>query len=364
MLVLLGSCKGGRALPLAENASRDSIRYATGYSVAHAKDYTRVDVRDPWDTTRLLQRYLLVDRNLKKLPEGMPQGTVVRIPIDHIIVYASVHASIIEQLGETERITGVCEPRYMDSEVIKKKVEEGRIADIGESTAPNIEKIIDIGAEVIISSPFKDTGYGPAEKLGIPIVEGADYMEQHPLGRAEWLRFYGMLLGKEKLADSIFNATCREYEQLKELAASVQKRPRVFSEKRYGGQWFVPGGESYMAVFYKDAGADYIFGDIPGSGSVPLAFETVLDKAIHADIWLIKYFSDQELTYGELKAEYAPYANFDAFKNGGVYGCNSAKVRYYDEVPMNPHWLLKDYVWIFHPELLPGYQPRYFKKLQ
>lgn len=363
MLVLLGSCKGGRALPLPEVSARDSVCYATGFSVVHAKEYTRVDVRDPWDTTRLLQRYLLVDRNLKKVPEEMPQGTVVRIPIDKIIVYASVHVSIIEQLGETGRITGVCEPRYIDSEFIKQKVAEGSVADIGESTAPNIEKIIDIGAEVIITSPFKDTGYGPAEKLGIPIIEGADYMEQHPLGRAEWLRFYGMLLGKERLADSIFNVTCKEYNQLKELAASVKERPGVFSEKRYGGQWFVPAGESYMATFYKDAGADYIFRDIPGSGSVPLAFETVLDKAIHADVWLIKYFSDEVLTYRYLKAEYVPYTNFDAFKNGGIYGCNSAKVRYYDEVPMNPHWLLKDYVWIFHPELLPDYTPRYFKKL-
>ncbi len=365
VLVLLGSCKGGRALPLSAEAAKDSILYATGYTVSHFKDFTQVDVRDPWDTVRLLQRYLLVDRNLGELPEGMPDGTVVRIPIDKIIVYATVHVSIIEQLGGGDRIIGVCEPRYMASRLIKERLVSGLVADIGESMTPNVEKIIDVGAEVIIASPFKDNGYGAAEKLGIPIIEGADYMERHPLGRAEWLRFYGMLLGKEHLADSIFNVTCAEYNRLKELVSSSgQRRPGVFAEKKYGGQWFIAGGDSYMAALYRDAGADYIFGDVPGSGSIPMSFETVLDKAIHADIWIIKYNSAKDLTYEELRSEYPPYANFDAFRNRRVLGCNTGKVPYYDEVPMHPHWLLKDYVWIFHPGLLPDYIPRYFQKLK
>lgn len=363
VLVLLGSCKGGRALPLSGEAVRDSIYYATGYTVTRFGEYVQLDVRNPWDTTRLLQRYLLVDRNRAELPAEMPQGCVVRIPIDRVIVYASVHVSIIEQLGSLDRVIGVCEPRFMDSKAIRERLAAGLVADIGEATAPNVEKMMDSEAEVLLTSPFKDSGYGPAEKLGLPIVEGADYMEPHPLGRAEWIRFYGLLLGKEALADSIFQATCREYLVLKELAAGVAKRPVVLSEKRYGSQWFVPGGESYIATLYRDAGADYVFKDLPGSGGVPLAFETVLDQAMHADLWMLKYNAAEDLTYEELAKEYAPYANFDAFKNRRIFGCNTGEIPYYDEVPMHPHWLLKDYVWVFHPELLPGYQPRYFKNL-
>lgn len=363
MLVLLGSCKGGRALPLSGEAVRDTVSYATGYTVTRFKEFVQLDVRNPWDTTRLLQRYLLVDRNRAELPEGMPQGSVVRVPINRVIVYASVHVSILEQLGVLERVIGVCEPRYMDSKAIKERLAAGTVADIGEATAPNVEKMMEAGAEVLLTSPFKDSGYGPAEKLGLPIVEGADYMEPHPLGRAEWIRFYGLLLGKEALADSIFRATCREYEELKKLAAGVEVRPVVLSEKRYGGQWFVPGGESYIATLYKDAGADYVFKGLAGSGSVPLAFEAVLDEAMHAEIWMLKYNAAEDLTYEELAKEYAPYGNFDAFKNRRIFGCNTGKIMYYDEVPMHPHWLLKDYVWVFHPELLPGYQPRYFTNL-
>lgn len=364
MLVLLGSCKGGRALPLQGEVATDSIRYANGFAVKHFAEYTQVDIRDPWDTTRLLQRYLLVERGRSSLPKGIPMGTIVKVPVEKIVAYASVYVSVIEQLGEIEKIIGVCEPQYMDSKIIRQRLAEGLVCDLGESTMPNIEKMIDIGAELIIASPFKDTGYGPAEKLGIPIIQGADYMEQHPLGRAEWIRFYGMLFGKMHVADSIFSETEKEYNALKKLVLNVSERPVVLSEKKYGGQWFVPGSDSYIATLYKDAGADYVFKELSGSGSIPLSFETVLDEAIHSDIWLLKYNAVDDLTYQDLRSEYTPYENFDAFKNKKIYGCNTGKIPYYEEISMHPHWLLKDFVWIFHPQSLPGYVPRYFSQIR
>ncbi len=172
--------------------SSDTIRYAQGFTVQYFDDYTSVEVRDPWDSTRILQRYLLVDRE-QSVPGNLPKGTVVRTPIRNIVVYTSVHAAIIDQLNEADKVIGVCEPRYMDTPAIQEGLRAGRIADLGEATSPNIEKIIDIGAEIIIASPFQNAGYGPAEKLGIPIIEAADYMESLPLGRTEWIRFYGLL---------------------------------------------------------------------------------------------------------------------------------------------------------------------------
>lgn len=324
--------------------------------------YTRVDVRDPWDSARLLQRYLLVDRG-KPLPSDLPEGTVVRVPARNVVVYTSVHAAIIDRLGEAGRIVGVCEPRYMETPTIQAGLRSGRVADLGEATSPNVERMIDIAAELVVASPFENSGYGPVEKIGVPIIEGADYMEPSPLGRAEWIRFYGLLFGKEALADSIFRETERAYLSLSRLAAEVTERPTVLSEKKYGSSWFVPAGESYTARLFADAGADYLFKDLPGSGSVPLAFETVLDKAVHADLWLIKYNSPSDLTYDGLRAEYAPYAGFDAFKRGRVYTCNTGKVPYYEEFPLRPDYLLKDLIWIFHPELLPDYQPRYYRHM-
>lgn len=342
--------------------SVDKIQYSQGYTIERYSDYIVAELRDPWDTTRILQRYLLVDRN-KDIPGRMPKGTIVRIPLKNIVVYNSVHSSIVELLDAAENIVGACESRYMDTPVIRERLDKGVIADLGEATAPNIEKMVDVGSEVILASPFRNSGYGPAEKLGIPIIECADYMESTPLGRAEWLRLYGLLLGREDLADSLFRVTESNYLTLSRLAEGVQHRPTVFSEKRFGSTWHIPGGASYMAHFFKDAGADYMFTDLPGAGSTPLAFETVLDKAIHADIWLIKYNQPDDMTYAGLRAEYTPYENFDAFKKKNIYACNTGSVPYYEEFPMHPDYLLKDLVWIFHPELLPDYTPRYYKKL-
>lgn len=369
LLILLGfafwmvACTpSGKQTSSKEALSSDSIQYAQGFTVQRFDTYIMVEVRDPWDSTRLLQRYLLVDRT-KSVPGGLPKGTIVKVPVKDIVIYTSVHAAIIDQLHETDKVIGVCEPRYMDTPAIQEGIQAGRIADLGGATSPNIEKMIEIGAELVIASPFQNSSYGPVEKIGIPIIEGADYMEAFPLGRTEWIRFYGLLFGKEEMADSIFKETEQAYLSLKDLTANIDNRPTVLSEKKFGSSWYVPSGDSYMAHLIEDAGADYMFKDLPGAGSTPLAFETVFDKAIHADIWLVKYNQSSEMTYNDLRSEYTPYENFDAFKKKRIYTCNTGAVPYYEEFPIHPEYLLKDLIWIFHPELVFGYSPRYFREM-
>lgn len=369
LLILLGfafwmvACTpSGKQTSSKEALSSDSIQYAQGFTVQRFDTYIMVEVRDPWDSTRLLQRYLLVDRT-KSVPGGLLKGTIVKVPVKDIVIYTSVHAAIIDQLHETDKVIGVCEPRYMDTPAIQEGIQAGRIADLGEATSPNIEKMIEIGAELVIASPFQNSSYGPVEKIGIPIIEGADYMEAFPLGRTEWIRFYGLLFGKEEMADSIFKETEQAYLSLKDLTANIDNRPTVLSEKKFGSSWYVPSGDSYMAHLIEDAGADYMFKDLPGAGSTPLAFETVFDKAIHADIWLVKYNQSSEMTYNDLRSEYTPYENFDAFKKKRIYTCNTGAVPYYEEFPIHPEYLLKDLIWIFHPELVFGYSPRYFREM-
>ena len=369
LLILLGfafwmvACTpSGKQTSSKEALSSDSIQYAQGFTVQRFDTYIMVEVRDPWDSTRLLQRYLLVDRT-KSVPGGLPKGTIVKVPVKDIVIYTSVHAAIIDQLHETDKVIGVCEPRYMDTPAIQEGIQAGRIADLGEATSPNIEKMIEIGAELVIASPFQNSSYGPVEKIGIPIIEGADYMEAFPLGRTEWIRFYGLLFGKEEMADSIFKETEQAYLSLKDLTANIDNRPTVLSEKKFGSSWYVPSGDSYMAHLIEDAGADYMFKDLPGAGSTPLAFETVFDKAIHADIWLVKYNQSSEMTYNDLRSEYTPYENFDAFKKKRIYTCNTGAVPYYEEFPIHAVYFFFDLIWIFHPELVFGYSPRYFREM-
>jgi iron complex transport system substrate-binding protein len=280
-----------------------------------------------------------------------------------VAVFTSVHVSIIEQLGEAERIAGVCEPQYIVSPAVREQLRTGKTADLGMAASPNIEKIMDTGVEYIIASPLRNAGYGQMRKMGVPVIEAADYMEALPLGRAEWGRFYGLLFDRQAKADSLFRETEENYLALQALALKAAFRPAVLPEKRYGSFWYVPGNESYMAWFFKHAGADYLFQDISGAGSVPLSFETVLDRAVHADYWLIKYNQAGKLTYDELRAEYPPYEHFDAFQNRSVYICNTGETPYYEEVPIRPDYLLKDLIRIFHPELLPDHILRYYEKM-
>ena len=175
--------------------------------------------------------------------------------------------------------------------------------------------------------------------------------------------FYGMLAGREKQADSLFASVEKEYMSVRDAVKNAENRPTVLSDLRYGSAWYIPGGNSTTGKLYADAGADYIFSDLKNSGSVPMSFEAVFDAARDADYWFVKYNQKTDKTYKELKTDYAPYARFKAFKEKHIYGCNTNRIPYYEELTFHPEKLLKDIAKIIHPELLEGYVPEYFSNL-
>ena len=339
------------------------MHYAQRLSMKDCGDYTKVDVQNPWDTTKLLQTYVLVDKD-KPLPANLPQGIVVRTPLKKTVIYSAVHCSLVDELGAFSAIGGVCDLKYINLDRVQQAAKSGRMLDLGDGLAPNIERMIDMMPDAVLLSPFENSGgHGRVEQLGVPIIECADYMETSPLGRAEWMRFYGRLYGVGERADSLFATVEKEYLQLKALTQKQTARPTVISELKSGSAWYVPGGESWISLFYRDAGADYVFKTDKHSGSVPLSFETVFDKGQHADYWLIKYNQPKDKTYADLKSEYAPYALFKAYKAHHIFGCNTNRIGYYEEVPYHPDLFLRDLIKIFHPTLLPDYNSRFFTNL-
>lgn len=361
----LHSCGGGKTgAAFAGGGERDSLEYAVGLGIERCDGYVCVTVRDPWDTLKVRQRYLLVDRDAPE-PDELPEGTIIRIPILRAAVYTSVHSSLVEQIGCLENICGVCDVPYLTSGIVRKAVADGSIADLGSSTSPDIEQIIDLQAEIIIASPLENLSYGAAEKIGVPIVEAADYMENHPLGRTEWVKFFGLLFGREALTDSLYNATAAHYKQLKDLAASADRKPSLLLEMKYGPSWGVPSGVSYIGVLQADAGANYIFRDISrSSGCVQLSMEEVFDKAGDADFWLFKYNAPDEITYDGLQADCPMYAKFKAFREKRIYACNSNDNPYYDDVTLHPDLILEDLIAIYHPGILSDHVFRYYRPLR
>lgn len=359
-LVALCGCGGHPRGGDPAAAAADSLQFARNLSIAWCDGYVSVRIRDPWDTLRQRQHYVLVDRDAP-LPADLPaDGILIRTPVERAVIYTSVHTAIAEQLGALDRVVGVCEPEYITSQVVLDRIAAGRITDVGLSTSPNTERIVDLGSDLIIASPFENSGYGNAEKLGIPIVEAADYMENHPLGRTEWVLFYGLLFGAREEAEAAFAQTRDRYFALRALAAGAPQRPTVVLERKYGNSWAVPGGKSYIGTLHADAGADYLFRDVPGTNSTHLSFEEVYDRAGEAEFWLLKYGDRTPMTYARLAAEYDPYSHFRAWRERRIFACNTLTSSYYDDITLHPDWVLEDLIALYHPELLPGHAQRYY----
>ncbi len=353
LIFVLTNCTGNNSNKQKEANSTAAIQYAKGFSINYYDDYTEVNVKNPWDTTRILHKYILIDK-AKPHPENLPEGTVIKIPVENIACFYSTDASIIQSLGDGHKVKAITETKYVKIPFLVSGLKEGKITDIGQSTALNIERLMDVSPDIIIVSPFQGMGYGNLETTGIAIVENASYMENTPLGRAEWVRFIAAFLQKDEEAKKMMDDIAGRYIQLAEKAKTVDFRPTVFSEKKYGQVWWVPGGNSYMVHFFKDAGADYIWKDTPETGSLELNFETIYDQAENADYWIIR--DNNDITYQDLKKEFEPYSYFKAWKEKRIILSNTIKNDYYETGVMNPDLVLGDLIHIFHPEL--GIQER------
>ncbi len=233
--------------------------------------------------------------------------------------------------------------------------------------SPGVEKIIEVQPDAVFLSPMQNTGgYGKVENIGVPIVELADYMEPTALGRAEWVKFYAILLGCPELGNRLFAETERNYNLLKGKAAETKSRPMVIMDKTEGGIWYLPGGQSTIGQMLRDAGMKYVYANEKSPGSIQKSFETMLDSYGSSDLWLMRYFKpgDKPLTLHELAAENNGYTRFKAFRNRSVYGCNTASTAFFEETPFRPDLLLRDFIIIAHPEIKGIGKLRYFTKLE
>lgn len=336
-----------------KHASDDSLpiemKYSELLTMEQHDGYVTARITDPWDSTRTLHSYVLVPRE-EKLPDNLPDGDVIRTPISNAVVYTSVHCGLIDELGAYDKIKGICDLQYINLPKLHKDVARGKIADLGETMTPNIEGLIDISPDAVMLSPFENSGsYGKLGKLGIPLIECADYMERTPLGRAEWIRFYGMLLGRQHEADSIFASVERSYDDTRREAQQYKSRPTVVTEMKIGSTWYIAGGNSTVAILINDAGGNYIFKDLPDKGAVPYSPEVAFEKAKDADFWLIKYNQATDMTLEDLKGFWNMNAYMSAYQKQTVYSCNLSGTMFFEKTPFHPDVLLREYVNILHP---------------
>lgn len=332
----LSSCKG-----VADGTKQgDTIhfKYATLITAVKYDGYTEVSIANPWDKGKTLHRYALMPQgSTKKEVHG---STMISTPLKHSVVFTTVHCALLQDLKAANAIAGVCDLEYIKLPEIQQACKEGSVIDCGDAFTPDIEKIITLNADALLLSPFENSGgYGKLDGLDIPVIECAEYMEPTPLGRAEWMKFYGMLYGKQELADSLFNEVEKHYQQIcKQAKAEQSAKPKVMMDKMTSGTWYVPGGQSTMATLINDAGGNYIFSSDTHSGSVPMNFEAVLDKCHDADIWIYRYSGNKDLAKEDKK-----YLQFKPLKQGQAWGCDVSSTLFYEVTPFHPDLLLEEF---------------------
>lgn len=343
--VLIGGChSSGSKSQQGENM----MDYARFIRVKQCDGYRMAEVVNPKDSNLVDETYILVPKTTS-LPDSLPPGIVLRTPLSNLVIFSTVFAGALDELGELESIRGVVDAEYFSQPFIKDGIKNGRIVDLGSSSGPSGERLTSLSPDAILLSIYEGMDVKGIDKSGIPLIRMSDNLEADPLGRAEWIRFIGMLIGQEQKADSIFASVKKKYTRLKEQAKQYSSRPKVLTENMYQGVWYVPGGGSYQARIIEDAGGKYPWSTDKSTGSLSLSFEEVLHKGNDADIWLLKLYG-KTLTREELIGMDSRYAYFKAVDRGGVYYADTQSTPLFEEFPYHPERLLQDYILIFHPE--------------
>lgn len=351
-----------------ETATATNLQYATGFKVINRDNGTKlVEVLYPFQGATSGYKYLLVPKG-KPIPDHENNVRVILIPLSSIVCTSTTHIPLLDYLGETEKLVGFPTTDYISSAQARSRIETGKVQELGVDKGLNLERIAMLNPDMVMGYTM-NSDYGQfkkIEELNVPVVLNSEYLEKHPLGRAEWIKFMALFFNKEQQADSIFDIIEKDYLATKALADEVTEKPAVLSGIVYGDAWFLPGGENYAAKLLKDAGCNYLWGDNSSHGFLELSFESVYEKAHNADLWIgIGSFSSMK----EINNADHRYAQFKPFREKQVYTSNARQglkggSEFLELGYLRPDLILKDLVKIAHPELLKEHTLYFHKKLE
>jgi len=312
-------------------------------------------VYTPWPEAKDPFLYLLKEKNTQ-IPEDIKYDQKVEIPVEKIVVTSTTHIPALEALNVENTLIGFPGLNYISSEKTRKLINNGEVSEIGQNENINSEVLIDLDPDVVIGFAINasNKSFETIQKTGIPVIYNGDWTELTPLGKAEWIKFFGALYGKDEKAAEIFQNIKLEYTKAKELAKSAKSSPKVIGGAMYNDNWYMPYGNSWQAQFIQDANADYLYADTKGNGSLSLAFESVLEKAEDAEYWIS---SGQFTSYEQL------FNESEHFKSISLSQGETGGIIFYELGPQRPDLILKDLISIFHPELLKNYKPVFYKPL-
>ncbi len=372
LFILVCSCKNEKtnSVQPQTTGSTLSLRYAKGFQVTDYNSYKILEINQPWPNAQKTYRYALLKTNHDAkfwATEKTKFDGVFNIPIKKIIVTSTTHISSLDLLNQTETLVGFPGTNFISSKKVRTRINKGLVRELGVNESLNTEVVLELKPDLVVGFGINGNNrtFDILKKATIPIIYNGDWVENSPLAKAEWLKFFGTLFNTEKQADSIFNTIKKNYLQVKELAKHATKRPSVLSGAMHKDIWYLPNGASTEAQLLKDANANYLWKNTLGTGSLSLSFESVFTKAKDADIWLSP---SNYTSMAALKEANIQHSMFKAFKTKNIYSFiektgETGGVIYFEEGTSRPDLVLKDLIKICHPELLEDYDLYFFKHL-
>ncbi len=345
------------------------ISYAKRIRIERNEMYSHVSLVNPWQgADNIIQNWYLVPQG-ESVPPGIDTANIIHVPVRKIICMSTTHISMISALGENESIAGISGTRLIYNKELTDRVREKSVREVGYDDNLNKELILEVDPDLIMVYGIgsESAGYiGKLKELGMKVMYNADYLETDPLGKAEWIKLFGVLYSRESLADSIFNSTVKRYNQLKEyISANSGDRPKVLLGLPFKDTWYISPGNSYISDLIKDAGGDYLWKDTESRYSMPVAPEAVYIKALTADFWLnigTAESRDDIVSIDPRLAGLPCYKKGNLFNNTGRMNSNGGN-DYWEGGTVNPDIILNDIASILHPGLFPGRDLFYYKKL-
>jgi len=354
------SCKKNTNDNTSKTAVKSSIKYAKGFDIVTSGNQKKLIIKKPYQNSKEVFTYLLgntTDVSNNKL----------KTPIKSIVATSTTHISMLEQIGAEKFLTGFPQTKFISSEKTRKRIANGEVIDLGSERSMNTEKLLELAPNLVIGFGLNGNNktYKTIERSGIPVIYNGDWLEDTPLGRAEWIKFFGVLFNKEKEADSIFNIIETNYLAVKNIALKSKTKPTIISGNLFKDIWYMPAGKSFIATYFKDANTNYLWENTTGNGSLPLSIESVLDKGKDADFWIgCGLFESRE----EMLRSNHSYNSFNTFKDKNIYTYATNKgatggLIYFEKAPVRPDLVLKDIIKISNPDLLPNYNLTFFEKM-
>lgn len=367
LLLSFAACKKNvKSNTIATTIQKNEIEYSSNLSIYKYDGYSVVTVLNPWPDANKDYKYILKEKNAS-IPDSLQQFTQINVPLQSIVVTSTTNIPFLEMLQVETALTGFPHTDYVSSVKTRTLIDAGSVKNVGQNERLNIEKLIDLAPDAIVTFGVDNNNpmIANLEKSGLKVLIQADWMEQSPLGKAEWIKLYAALFGKEKEGKILFDNIVKNYKDALQLVANEKTTASVLYGSMYQNQWYVAKGNSWVAQFMKDAKSNYLWAKTKGSGSLGLSFENILDKAKNATIWIATgSFKNLE----ELANSNPHYSQFEAFSQKNIYtfesklGATGGTI-YYELAPSRPDLVLKDYIKIFHPELLPNYNFTFAQKL-